>query len=166
MKTLIIDVSAGSFRHYVQQYGTTDGILYGCWYRVARPAMVAMVWVLFSLYVYHSLVTVGGTAAEIADLVLYVSVVASMAGGLVSWMIVCGFYNWIRMRDREEAEEPFRVDEPVAGALWQPPPGVQLLWVKHDDSGRILTVAPWTARLQKSAQEPQDPEFFISALAV
>lgn len=143
MKTPIIDISAAPFEDYVRQYGKTEGILYGIWYRIARPAMVVMIWVFFSLYVYHSLITVGGTAAQIAELFMYVAVVASMAAALVSWMIVYNFYKWIRMRDREEADELFRTNTPVSMPAWPSPPGCQLLLVRHDDSGAIVSVEPW-----------------------
>ena len=148
MKTPIIDISAAPFEDYVRQYGRTEGILYGIWYRAIRPAMVITMWVLFSLYVHHSLVTVGGTAAQIAELFMYVAVVASMATALVSWMIVYNFYKWIRMRDHEETQHLFRADTPVTMMpAWPVPLGCQLLLVRHDDSGSILSVEPWKQAL-------------------
>lgn len=71
MKALIIDISASPLREYVHQHGVADGLLYGCWYRIVRPLLVILTWVAFSLYIHHSLVTVGGTAAQIAELLVY-----------------------------------------------------------------------------------------------
>lgn len=146
MRSLIIDASATPLRDYVRRYGTTDGLLYGGWYRVLRPAMVLLMWVLFGLYVHHSLVTVGGTAAELAELIVYVSVVAGMAALLVSWMIIYGFHNWIRQRDLDAAAEPFDVPHVATPIPWQVEPGVRLLRVEHDDAGDIVNVAPWVGQ--------------------
>jgi len=157
MKTLIIDISASSFPDYVRQYGTADGILYGLWYRVVRPALVALIWLLFCLYIYHSLVMVGGTAAQIAELLVYMLVVASMAGSLVAWMIVCRFHNWIRMRDREEIGGE-AVAPPPADVRWRIEAGVREVLVHHDERGVIDYVGPWEGEVAFiPAVAPREP---------
>jgi len=141
MKTLIIDVSAATFRDYVRLYGTLDGILYGFWYRVVRPAMVTAMWVMFGLYVYHSLVMVGGTAAQLAELIVYVAVVAYMAAALIGWMIVCRFRDWIRMQDRYDADAAPM--ERARDLRWRVPPGLRQMQVVHDEHGHIVQIRPW-----------------------
>ncbi|MBU4610188.1 hypothetical protein IMZ29_06450 [Achromobacter sp. GG226] len=145
MRSLIIDASAAPFSDFMRRYGRTDGMLYAVWYRVARPAMVILMWVLFGLYVHHSLVTVGGTAAEIAELIVYVGVVASMAALLVSWMIIGGFHSWIRLRDMAETQALYEGDAPLNVADWPVPEQTQRVLVVHDDLGRIVAVEPWQA---------------------
>lgn len=143
MRSLIIDASAAPFSDFMRRYGRTDGLLYAVWYRVARPAMVILMWVLFALYVHHSLVTVGGTAAEIAELIVYVGVVAGMAALLVSWMIICGFHNWIRMRDMAETTALYQGDELRMTAEWPVPEAAKRILVMHDERGRIVAVERW-----------------------
>lgn len=143
MKALIIDASAAPLREYLVRYGTTEGVIYAAWFRCVRPALVMLMWVLFALYVHHSLVTVGGTAAEIAELAVYVGVVASMAALLVSWMIVCGFHDWIRLRDQAETEELYRASGIDEAPYWPPPEGARRLLVRHDEQGRMMSVEPW-----------------------
>jgi len=166
MKTLIIDISAASFPDYVRQYGMADGILYGMWYRVVRPALVMLVWLLFCLYIYHSLVMVGGTAAQVGELLMYSFVVAAMAGSLVAWMIVCRFHNWIRMRDREEAGA--QAQPPLPGeSAWRLAAGVREVLVHHDERGAIDYVVPWDGEVAAIPAESQpDPVPVIPYAAV
>lgn len=154
MKTLIIDVSAAPFRDYVRLYGRLDGILCGCWYRIARPAMVATMWLLFGLYVYHSLVMVGGTASELAELIVYVAVVAHMAAALITWMVVCRFHNWIRLHDRSAAG--VAAIEPAQDLRWLVPVGLRQVEVRHDDKGRIAQVSPWPQSIVSHPAQPEE----------
>ncbi len=145
MKHLIIDASAASIRDLLDRHGRTDGLAYATWYRVLRPALITGMWVLFALYIHHSLVTVGGTAAELAELIVYVAVVAGMAALLVSWMIICGFHHWIRQRDFAETEALYAdTGAPrLSPALWPIGDHLRCVVVTHDDTGRIVDVAPW-----------------------
>ncbi|GAA5235693.1 hypothetical protein FOZ76_03720 [Verticiella sediminum] len=157
MKGIIIDASAAPLRDYVIRYGRSEGLLYAAWFRLLRPAMVTVMWVLFALYVHHSLVTVGGTAAEVAELVVYVGVVAGMATLLVSWMIICGFHDWIRLRDQAEVEELYRPGPTLASAArLGMPEGAQRLLVRHDESGRIVRVERWTPGVPTIGVEQQE----------
>ncbi|MBN3268967.1 hypothetical protein CUR95_17505 [Bordetella bronchiseptica] len=142
MKALIIDISASPLREYVHQHGVADGLLYGCWYRIVRPLLVILTWVAFSLYIHHSLVTVGGTAAQIAELLVYITVVATMAAALTAWMIVCRFHGWIRARDNEEVGVGLD-PEYALPPRWPLPEGANRLLVDHDEAGAIVQVSAW-----------------------
>src|SRR5690606_24334548 len=135
MRSRIIDISAAPIQHFLQHHGKLTGFLYALWFRFLRPVFVLTIWVFFALYIYHSLVTVGGSAAEVASLMGYILVVASIAGALVSWIIVVAFHNWIRARDDEVAaygqpSPETRVDNALP--VWRVPEGVRIVVVRHD----------------------------------
>nr|WP_243463819.1 hypothetical protein [Bordetella bronchiseptica] len=104
--------------------------------------LVILTWVAFSLYIHHSLVTVGGTAAQIAELLVYITVVATMAAALTAWMIVCRFHGWIRARDNEEVGVGLD-PEYALPPRWPLPEGANRLLVDHDEAGAIVQVSAW-----------------------
>ncbi|PCE33560.1 Biofilm PGA synthesis auxiliary protein PgaD [Burkholderia ubonensis] len=83
----IIDLSLRSPSQMVADRGVIVGCGHIVWFRFMRPALVGAVWASICIYTYRYLLPFDDHEMPIEQLIFYVTCIAVMAGGLVTWLI-------------------------------------------------------------------------------
>lgn len=159
----IIDLSLRSPGQMIAERGSIAGCVHIAWFRLVRPSLVGAVWASICIYTYRYLLPFDQTEMPIEQLVFYVTCIAVMAGGLVTWLIaarvVHPFAHRLRvskMRRRSASLTARTGPGPAAALMRAGRPGEKqasrILIASHDANG-LISAIEWTTRAAPQARE-------------
>ncbi|WP_454726686.1 MULTISPECIES: hypothetical protein [Cupriavidus] len=141
MENPIIDASNATLAHYLQRHARSAALRRYLWYRVARPLLVAAIWVMAALYVHWCVTAALRGEFTLRGIVPDVLVVLGMIAALTLWTTVRRLEQSVSGAARP-ARAPVTTTLDLARDVVLAVGPSRRLVAYHDDDGLISRVAP------------------------
>lgn len=113
----VIDLSLRTPAEIIADKGFKLGLLQVVWFRLIRPATVGSLWAAIGVYTYRYLMPFNEAELPLEQLMSYMAAIATIAAGLIAWMIVSRVAHPFASRSRMQ-----RLLRRTAGLTVEPGP--------------------------------------------
>jgi len=141
MENPIIDASNATLGHYLQRHARSEALRRYLWYRLARPLLVASIWVMAALYIGWCITSAGSNEFTLRGIVPDVLVVLGMIASLTLWTTVRRLEQSVSGAMRPARAVPATTLDLARDVVLAVGPSRRLV-AYHDDDGLISRVAP------------------------
>ncbi len=141
MKEPIIDASSATLQQHLQHHARGKAIRRYAWYRVARPLLVATIWVAAAFYIYWCVASAGSTEFSLKEVIPDALTILGMGLTLTLWTLVRRLDKSVSGSRQPSRAAPISTLDLAKDVVLAVGTGRRLV-AYHDEDGLISHVAP------------------------
>ncbi|WP_416051569.1 hypothetical protein [Cupriavidus basilensis] len=141
MKEPIIDASSTTLQQYLQHLARGKAVRRYLWYRLARPLLVACIWVAAAFYIYWCVASAGSTEFSLREVIPDALIILGIGLALTVWALARRFGTSVSNLKQPARVAPISTLDLAKDVVLSVGTGRRLV-AFHDEDGLISHVAP------------------------